>query len=185
MHFNQGKGSVGLRVIFLDVDGVLAYEAYRNEETANIDLEKVKLLKEICTIADASVVISSSWRGTPNYTPDCYYTLISILQANGIKVLGNTPHLIKTDSNRCQLIFLTELEIEKEEFGTGTAAEIQEWLCKHKEVTSFVILDDLDLSWKKYGYDTYWIQPTWFGNGGLQREHVEQAIKLLKKEIVD
>ena len=36
-----------MRVIFLDIDGELTYAGYSNEETHNIDSEKVALLKEI------------------------------------------------------------------------------------------------------------------------------------------
>ena len=36
-----------MNIVFLDVDGELTYSDYENAETANIDIEKVKLLKEI------------------------------------------------------------------------------------------------------------------------------------------
>ena len=85
-----------MKIIFLDCDGELTYSDYENEETANIDIEKVKLLKEICDKTDAKVVISSSWRGSDSYTPRIYYILIDILTSNGIEVLGDTPH-IKTE----------------------------------------------------------------------------------------
>lgn len=32
-----------MKIVFLDVDGELTYSAYKNEKTANIDIEKVKL----------------------------------------------------------------------------------------------------------------------------------------------
>lgn len=137
------------------------------------------MLKEICDNTDAKVIISSSWRGTPDYVLDCYYTLISILQANGIRVFGNIPYLTSRNPDRRQSFTLAELDMMEEEEGIGTAAEIQEWLKRHPEVSNFIILDDFDFQWKKYGYETHWIQPTWFDNGGLQREHVEQAIRLL------
>ena len=35
-----------MNVIFLDVDGELTYSDYENENTANIDIEKVLLLKK-------------------------------------------------------------------------------------------------------------------------------------------
>lgn len=169
-----------MKVIFLDVDGVLTYEAYKNKETANIDLEKVALLKEICDRTGASIVISSSWRGIPDYVPDCYYILVSILKVNGIRVLGNIPHLNSSNQN-CRLSFtLDELDLMEEE--EGTAAEVREWLEEHPEVSHFVILDDLDFQWEVYGYDTHWVQPTWFGNGGLKREHVEKAVEVLSEK---
>lgn len=75
-----------MKIIFLDVDGELTYSNYRNEETADIDIEKVKLLKEICDKTNAKVVISSSWIGTEDYTPKIYYVLREILSKNHIIV---------------------------------------------------------------------------------------------------
>lgn len=51
-----------MRVIFLDIDGELTYAGYSNEETHNIDSEKVVLLKEIVDATDAKIVLSSSWK---------------------------------------------------------------------------------------------------------------------------
>lgn len=160
-----------MKVVFLDCDGELTYSDYENKNTANIDIEKVKLLKEICDKTGAKVVISSSWRGSENFTPKCYYILIDILNSNGIKVLGDIPYL-KTEYEE------NTLHIK---YGTGRAAEIQKWINEH-DVDNFVILDDEDWSWSDYGYDTHWIQPTWFSDGGLKREHVDKAIEILNGE---
>ena len=80
-----------MKVVFLDVDGVLTYSNYRNPETSDIDVEKVKLLKEICDKTNAKVVISSSWKGTRNRVPHIYSTLLKVLSDNDISVIGNTP----------------------------------------------------------------------------------------------
>lgn len=174
-----------MKIIFLDVDGELTYSDYENEETANIDIEKVKLLKEICDKTDAKVVISSSWRGSDSYTPRIYYVLIDILTSNGIEVLGDTPHLPTEFEdnvpNSISLATLEDLPDLKIKYGTGRAAEIQKWIGEH-DVDNFVILDDEDFDWSDYGYDTHWIQPTWFGDGGLKREHVDMAIAILNGE---
>lgn len=170
-----------MRIIFLDVDGELTYSNYKNEDTANIDIKKVKLLKEICDKTDAKVVISSSWRGSEDYTPKIYHVLREILSKNNIEVLGDTPYLkaeiIGDDS---EIITLKENLDIKCKYGTGRAAEIQKWINEH-EVESFVILDDEDWQWSEYGYENNWIQPTWFGEGGLKREHVDMAINILNK----
>lgn len=170
-----------MKIIFLDVDGELTYSNYQNEETANIDIEKVKLLKEICEKTDAKVVISSSWRGTENYTPKIYYILRELLSKYNIEVLGDTPYL-KTEiiGDVPETIRLEENLDIKCKYGTGRAAEIQKWINEY-EVESFVILDDEDWQWSEYGYENNWIQPTWFGEGGLKREHVDKAIKILNK----
>lgn len=170
-----------MKIIFLDVDGELTYSDYCNEETANIDIEKVRLLKEICDKASAKVVICSSWKGTDDYTPDMYYTLRDILSRNEIEVLGDTPYIeVKIEDAVPETINLEEELKIKPKYGTGRAAEIQRWINEH-EVDSFVILDDEDWQWSDYGYEDNWVRPTWFGNGGLKKEHVQRAIEILNK----
>lgn len=163
------------KIVFLDVDGELTYSDYENRETAGIDVEKVKLLKEICDKTDAKVVISSSWRGMGDYVPKIYTTLLNILNQYDITVVGNTPY-IPTE-------FDENIPADKEfqvKYGTGRGAEIRQWISEH-EIDRFVILDDEDWNWSAYDYDKYWIQPTWFGDGGLKREHVDRAIEILNK----
>lgn len=172
-----------MKIIFLDVDGELTYSNYRNNKTADIDIKKVKLLKEICDNTGAKVVISSSWRGNNAHTPHIYYILLDILETNGIEVLGKTPYIMTETIEKTKKIFnLNDLDKMQIKYGTGRAAEIQKWLSEHK-VDNFVILDDEDFNWSDYGYEKFWIQPTWFGDGGLKKEHVDKAIKILKGEI--
>lgn len=170
-----------MNVIFLDVDGELTYSDYENENTANIDIEKVLLLKEICDKTNSKVVISSSWRGSENYTPKIYYILIDILTQNNIEVIGDTPY-IKSEYDNIQntkkVYSVDDLLSLKLKYGTGRAAEIQKYINEHN-VNNFVILDDEDWNWSEYGFDKHWIQPTWFGNGGLKSEHVIQAINIM------
>jgi len=169
-----------VKIIFLDVDGELTYSNYRNEETADIDIEKVKLLKEICDKTNAKVVISSSWRGTEDYTPKIYYVLRKILSKNHIKVLGDTPYIKAEIVGSVPEIIRLEEDLDINcKHGTGRAAEIQKWI-NENDVENFVILDDEDWQWSDYGYENNWIQPTWFGDGGLKREHVDKAIEILR-----
>ena len=172
-----------MKVIFLDVDGELTYHDYENQKTANIDIEKVKLLKEICDKTNAHVVISSSWRGTDTYVPPIYHTLCDILNMYQIPIIGKTSYIpAKCDFDKTSF---TIAELESNDvhirYGTGRAAEIQKWLSEHPDVTNFVILDDEDWNWVDYGYASHWVQPTWFGDGGLKPEHVKQAIQILTK----
>lgn len=175
-----------MKVIFLDVDGELTYSDYRNKETSDIDIEKVKLLKKICDKTGAKVVISSSWRGIPGHVPHIYQILLNILSDNNIPVIGEIPY-IKTEFegsdpfNHTPPLTIPELLYAKVKHGTGRAAEIRQWLQEHKP-EQFVILDDEDYDWADYGYDTNWVRPTWYGNGGLKEEHVEKAIKILNSK---
>lgn len=169
-----------MNIVFLDVDGVLAYNKYRNKETADIDVEKVKMLKEICDKGNANVVIISSWRNAPKM----YQILTNILSSNGINVLDAAPHIeCEYEGNTSYGIAMTTIEDLphfKLKFGTGRAAEVQKWIEEH-DTDNFVILDDEDWDWADYGYDKHWIQPVWFGNGGLQREHIEKAFEILQR----
>lgn len=169
---------IKMKIIFLDVDGELTYEEYKNSDTANIDIEKVRLLKEICDSTGAKVVISSSWRGSEEFTPRIYYTLRNILDRNGIEVLGDTPYMKIEIADKMSDTFKFDGMGIKFKYGTGRAAEIQKYINEHN-VERFVILDDDDWQWSDYGYQDNWVQPTWFGNGGLKREHVDLAIKIL------
>lgn len=171
-----------MNIIFLDVDGELTYSEYSNDQTFDIDIEKVKLLKLLCDKTNAKVVISSSWRGSINHTPKCYYFLIDLLTNYKIDVIDKLPNLplIIEDTIQIKSTFsLNDLSNIKVKFGTGRAAEIQLWLSMHNNIDNFVILDDEDYQWHEYGYDKYWIQPIYFGNGGLKIEHINKAIQIL------
>lgn len=136
-----------MNIVFLDVDSELTYSNYKNEKTAHIDIEKVKLLKEICDKTGAKIVISSSWRGSESCTPKIYYTMIDILTSNGIEVLGDTPY-IKIEFEKNMPNYSGALSLDKFpplqiKYGTGRAAEVQRWITEHN-VDNFVILDDED-----------------------------------------
>lgn len=87
------------RIIFLDVDGVIANtqtlleRAKQWKDKTLVDLTNqfvptsVKVLKEIVDIMDAKVVISSSWRKLP----ETLGPLLCKMVNNGIPVIGVTP----------------------------------------------------------------------------------------------
>ena len=128
------------------------------------------------------MVISSSWKGNGSYKPQIYYILINILTQNGMEVLGDTPYIKPEILNGSpKTTNIKDILSVKLKHGTGRAAEIQKWISEH-EVDNFVILDDEDYDWANYGYKNNWIRPTWFGNGGLKKEHVNKAIEILNKE---
>lgn len=51
------------KIIFLDIDGVLATPEYLKDGQWALNPEKQKLLGELLTQTDAEIVLSSSWRG--------------------------------------------------------------------------------------------------------------------------
>ena len=110
-----------MKAIFLDVDGVLNSDEYfdsvgysDDDSIENeIDMNKIKLLKEAVDLTDAQVVLSSSWR----YTRKAQ-SLRKLLIENGI-MTDVTPFL----QNKREL-------------------EIKAWLKNNSDVDDFVILDD-------------------------------------------
>ena len=110
-----------MKIIFLDVDGVLNSDEYfdkiKNLDIQgierDIDVEKIKLLKKAIDATGAEVVLSSSWR----YTRNAQY-LKELLLKYGIYV-DSTPYI-------------------QNERGL----EIRKWLSEHQDVEDFVILDD-------------------------------------------
>ncbi len=159
-----------MKVIFLDVDGVLNCVGWLKQNDGkpydenSIDLSKVELLKEIIDKTGAKIVLSSTWRNVSgkNGEPDhpMYTYLVETLRKCGIEIYSHTP-LINNDRPR----------------------EIKAWLDRNADTNiKFVSLDD-DFGERAYGeqgIDDCLIRTMyWDIDGGLQQEHVEKAIKLL------
>lgn len=152
-----------MKAIFLDVDGVLNskdwLENNRVRTENSVNPEKVKLLAEIVKNTNATVVLSSTWRYIPEHPMFMYLT--DILGVNGIKIHSFTP---KLDGDRPK--------------------EIKAWIKKQTEEVQFISIED-DFSeedYRKYGIEDRLVKTSYYGEyGGLQRSHVEQAIKLLNE----
>ena len=154
-----------MKIIFLDIDGVLnsdRYEASRVEDNDYnyIDLSRVRLLADIVTATDAKIVLSSSWRvdwdksfhlcgNDGKYINEC-------LAAYGIGVMDKTPFI---------------------SFFTDRRKEILSWLSRHPgEVESFVILDDINYGWEELNARVVITNPM---GHGLEEEHVKKVLDVL------
>ncbi|WP_373266219.1 HAD domain-containing protein [Hungatella hathewayi] len=175
-----------MKIVFLDIDGVLTYDGYENRETAHIDENKVELLAEIIKETDSKIVLISSWRGQFRnglyVHPKIYYIMVKILQKHGLSINDIVPYINVEITDKREVSLLTLDDLSKIEINpeTGRAAEVHQWLCSHPEVKRFVILDDEDNAWDYYGYERYWIQTNYYDkNGGLSKEHVNRAIAIL------
>lgn len=110
-----------MKVIFLDKDGVLNSDEFfdrtdkQNSEGAEIDvdIEKVKLLKEALDATGANVVVTASARYTRGGQ-----ALMQLLRNNQI------------------FASLTQL------IGNERGIEIKRWLSEHPDTEDYVILDD-------------------------------------------
>jgi hypothetical protein len=105
-----------MKVIFLDVDGVLI--PYGQPDYRTVNSQCTLNLKAIVEATNAKIVISSSWRIA------LYQELLEMLDTFGLKeaVIDKTPRLGNGLSMRRE--------------------EIEEWLGEHPEVTKYLALDD-------------------------------------------
>lgn len=163
-----------MKVIFLDVDGVLNSEddlvVYRKKNGitgcimyAEVEDRPLKLLKEIVDKTSAKIVVSSSWRigcersGRESiFGKGLYEKLEKRLKDYGMDIYDITPSL---------------------ETGTQRGDEIREWLSKN-ETENFIILDD-DSDMCEYVNTENFIQTTY--KHGLTEELKDKAIQLLNE----
>lgn len=110
-----------IKVIFLDIDGVLnnrkTFEKYR--KSIIWDKECIDRLNKITRITGAKIVISSMWRIYDEHT-HAYENRMGI-EGN---IIGETPNLFWQIKDTCR------------------GDEIQLWLDKNPYVSKFIILDD-------------------------------------------
>ena len=155
-----------IKVIFLDIDGVLnsrKYDLTRDyAQNTNIDETRLPLLKEIVDVTGAKIVLSSTWRmhwnenakecsESGNYLNACF-------EKFGLKIYGKTPILARN---------------------TPRKDEIEAWLREtDEEIESFVILDDYAFGWGNLAERL--VKTSAHVGFGLEKEHVEKAIALLK-----
>ena len=154
-----------MKIIFLDIDGVLNSEMYewsRGEDRADnrIDLSRVRLLKDIVSATDAKIVLSSTWRldwdKSPELCGEDGEYINQCLAQYGLFIIDKTPFNSMIDDRR---------------------REILTWLSRHRgEVESFVILDDINCGWEDLDRRVVVTDPYGYG---LNEEHVKKAIKLL------
>ena len=150
-----------MRIIFLDVDGVLnsINTKDRLRGFIGIDEKCVKYLKDIIDATDAKIVLSSTWRLCRHGCEDeLYQYLEKRLKEYNIEIMDWTP----TSPVRYR----------------GT--EIQGWFKDNQDldIESFIILDD-DSDLKPYGRRHV---QTSFYKAGLEQKHVTKAIKMLGEE---
>ena len=157
-----------MKVIFLDVDGVLnsqqLFEKCEDDQLISVDEDNIKNLKTIVDATGAKIVLSSSWRyGWAEHSDavqDWCQILVDILAKYDLKIIDKTEYL---SSGRRE-------------------DEIKDWLDKCEEkIEGFVILDDGAYEWHRHGFDKHLVK-TDFCTGGLREEDADKAIKILNKK---
>ena len=149
-----------MKVIFLDIDGVLNCDRYLIENRCRgigIDPTRMLLVADIVRASGAKIVLTTSWRAHWSEDPcECDAMgreINEAFAAQGLSVYGKTPRL-----------------------GYNREEEIKAWLEENPEVTRFVIIDDMWLQDDEL--DDYFIRTSGY-RGGLCEDEALAAIELL------
>jgi hypothetical protein len=158
-----------MKIIFLDIDGVLNSSQYRSQLGMGyfseiIDRRKMPLLKHIVEETGAEVVLSSTWRkfwnpGEKQSDPAGQY-ISDLFREHGLWIYSKTPVLENA----------------------GRSEEIQAWLDQHPYIDGYVILDDKDFGWPP-SLRVRFVQTDLCGDG-LEESQVRQAIDVLKGNLL-
>ena len=132
-----------IKVIFLDIDGVLNTKWWYTQMDRNTPKDKygyafdpnaVANLKMILDETGADIVISSSWKSFG------FSELEEMWQYRGLpgKLIGITPNSVSDE-------MLLNADLDHMELFSIRGMEIKEWLTKHgKRVSHYAIIDDMD-----------------------------------------
>jgi len=180
-----------MKVIFLDIDGVLNHNRTRDRVGGFLGLNP-ELIRRFNRIIDAcpdvKVVVSSTWRYC--YAAGVYRDfagLVGLLKSRGLQgdIIGHTPFPVSAGGG---------WSLGSSYRSRGN--EIRDYLSSHPEVERFVVLDD-DSSGMKPDMKPVWVEaeknyktkptqvdlrPHWIrtsGQNGLKEIHVQRAIRML------
>jgi len=155
-----------MKVIFLDIDGVLNFAGceVKFQGCPFVAEEKMELLKELVESTGAQIVLSSTWRdgwadlecGLNTWAARMFVALQNKMKEYGLDFVSHTPWIAYTSRGE----------------------EIDRWLqaWEGEPVESFVILDDLEGVYLRPHAGR--LVKTSFAKGLLPR-HVEMAKKIL------
>ena len=170
LHFNESYES-SLKIIFLDIDGVLNCHSTKDRvnEYIGIDDRKASLLKEIVDYTNAKIVLVSTWKE--------YW-------------VKNPKHKDKQDElanyldeklAKAGLIIWDKIS----DYGTLERGHfIKEYVrimnSVGSHISKYVILDDEMFDYKESGCTKYLVQTSFYDNG-LEKKHVRKVVEMLNK----
>lgn len=156
-----------MKIIFLDIDGVLNCSVTKDRCGVFIGIEdsKVMLLKQVVDATDAKIVLSSTWRlGYTRY---------------GNSLEGHHEYLNEKLSKQGLEIYSQTEELSKH--GDLRGKEINKWLQEHDDIEAWVVLDDeYFIDFNMYDIPAHLVKTQYYSeHGGLTLEHIQEAIKIL------
>ena len=164
-----------MKVIFLDIDGVLNTGWWYTQMDRNTPKDKygyafdpnaVANLKKIIDETGADIVISSSWKSFG------LSELEEMWMDRGLpgKLIGITPNSVSDE-------MLLNADLDHMELFSIRGIEINEWLIKHeKRVSQYVIIDDMDNMLPEQ--QSHFVQTN--SEVGITNEDAEKTIVILK-----
>lgn len=168
-----GKELLIMKVIFLDIDGVLNSNFWNDTHQREIsdgtliDEEKIILLGQLVRNTNAKVILHSGWKFwfDSNVKPLCREAerLINMLEKEGIYVNGVTPDHTTEEIRR------------NNKFSLVKASEILAWISQHNDIEKWIVIDDLDLHNKEIEKHQIFTD----ASIGLTAENVREAERLL------
>ena len=155
-----------MKVIFLDIDGVLNYENCDASYGSSyfVVKDKLQLVSELVEVTGAQIVLTSTWRhgakdierGYESFEAGLYEALLHALDDVGIQIYDCTG-----------------------EAETCRGLEIKKWLMQNSEIGSFVIIDDLDEE-QFESLEDFLIQTNIMR--GIEQSHIELAKQILNEK---
>ena len=158
-----------MKVIFLDVDGVLNYIYCKAKSPCGVigvDDCCMDVLSKIVKKSESIIVLVSTWKYGWSDDSEFGYEDSPI----------RTDFLYLTDALNKHGIQLTDRTYDgNNNRGWGIA----EWLKEHPNATDWVVIDDdMFPDYEEYGIIPHLVQPSFY-TGGLKEEHIKQCLDIL------
>lgn len=153
-----------MKVIFLDVDGVLNCVDTTDLCGGYVGIEnaKVKLLRRIVEETGAEIVLVSTWKDGWSKT-------------DKDKKQDMFGYFLDRELEKESLVILDKTEDDGIHRGKG----IRDWM-SGRDIESFVILDDKNYDYPARGLSPYHVKTEFYDeNGGLNEKHVALAVRIL------
>ena len=155
-----------MRVVFLDIDGVLNEEKSRSRCCGykGIDDKKVENLAKIMKTTNAAIVLISTWKDDWRKTDKAHQGIMANYLDKKLKKQG----LVVLDKTK---------SVDKNGFHFSRGEGILQYLADNK-VEKYVILDDYQFDYDSCGLTNYHIKTDAY-NGGLTEELAVKAMQIL------
>lgn len=154
-----------MRIIFLDIDGVLNCQSSKSRCTGllGIDKDKVRKLRAIVEKTGARIILCSSWKDTWEKT-----------DKDNQHILGNyLDRKLKREN-----LFIFDKTLDN---GSNRGSGIKDWIFKNTNIESWIVIDDeIFNDYHKCDVLKHLVKTDFYvNNGGIQDIHVREAIELL------